>query len=168
MDTDDGSAYLRTYRNVMVYGDNGLKSDFGGHDNKWHGNLLLYVGNCCAAVRNRTPAFAARLCKTSRRLPVAADGSGFARFSWGWPGYNDAFENNTCVFRTSYGSSCGRDARFVVRANQVYSKDGTLKVCGGKVDFAEWQEQGHDVASSLGRWPSDAALVKQARELLGF
>ena len=29
MDTDDGSAYLRTHHNVMVYGDNGLKSDFG-------------------------------------------------------------------------------------------------------------------------------------------
>ena len=32
MDTDDGSAYLHTHSNVMVYGDNGLKSDFGGHD----------------------------------------------------------------------------------------------------------------------------------------
>ena len=28
------------------YGDNGLKSDFGGHDNYWHGNVLAYVGNC--------------------------------------------------------------------------------------------------------------------------
>eukprot|EP01051_Picozoa_sp_SAG22_P033455 SAG22_NODE_14659_length_368_cov_1.531599_1_plen_38_part_10 len=23
-----------------------MKSDFGGHDNVWHGNVLAYVGNC--------------------------------------------------------------------------------------------------------------------------
>ena len=23
-----------------------MKSDFGGHDNMWHGNVLAYVGNC--------------------------------------------------------------------------------------------------------------------------
>ena len=50
MDTDDGSAYLHTHANVMVYGDNGLKSDFGGHDHVWESNLLLYVGNCCASL----------------------------------------------------------------------------------------------------------------------
>ena len=46
IDTDDGSAYYDVYENFFVYGDNGLKSDFGGHDNKWHGNVLAYVGNC--------------------------------------------------------------------------------------------------------------------------
>ena len=29
---------------------------------------------------------------------------------WSFFGYNDGFWNNTCVFRTSYASSCGRDA----------------------------------------------------------
>jgi len=46
IDTDDGSAYYEVYDNFFAYGDNGLKSDFGGHDNKWHGNVLAYVGNC--------------------------------------------------------------------------------------------------------------------------
>lgn len=128
----------------MVYADNGLKSDFGGHDNKWEGNLLYYVGNCY--------------------------GSGFARFSWGWPGYNDGYRNNTCVFRTSYGSDCNLDASFRADfgANAVYSVDGTLKVCGGKVDFAEWQKQGHDADSTLGKWPPAAQLAAQARALLGL
>ena len=40
IDTDDGSAYYEVYDNFFAYGDNGLKSDFGGHDNKWHGNAL--------------------------------------------------------------------------------------------------------------------------------
>ena len=40
------SRYYEVYDNFFAYGDNGLKSDFGGHDNKWHGNVLAYVGNC--------------------------------------------------------------------------------------------------------------------------
>lgn len=148
MDTDDGSAYLHTHHNVMVYGDNGLKSDFGGHDNVWESNLLAYVGSCY--------------------------GSMFESFSWGWPGYNDAFRNNTCVFRTMYASTCGDkpsaliDPSFDVGANRVYSEDGALKVCGGKVDFADWQAQGHDTKSTLGKWPADKDLIAQARAMLGF
>ena len=46
IDTDDGSAYYEVYDNFFAYGENGLKGDFGGHDNKWHGNVLAYVGNC--------------------------------------------------------------------------------------------------------------------------
>ena len=46
IDTDDGSAYIEVFDNFFAYGDNGLKSDFGGHDNYWHDNVLAYVGNC--------------------------------------------------------------------------------------------------------------------------
>ena len=35
-----------TYSNFFVYGDAGLKSDFGGHDN-WHeSNVYAYTGSC--------------------------------------------------------------------------------------------------------------------------
>jgi hypothetical protein len=30
----------------LAYGDNGLKSDFGGHDEVYYDNVLAYVGNC--------------------------------------------------------------------------------------------------------------------------
>ena len=43
-----GSAYIHTTSNVFAYADNGLKSDFGGHDHVWEKNLLLYVNNWCA------------------------------------------------------------------------------------------------------------------------
>lgn len=107
----------------------------------WEANLVLYVGNCY--------------------------GSGFAKFGWGWPGYNDGFYNNTCVFRTSYESTCGRDKSFKIGGNAVYSKDGTLDVCGN-ISFAAWQAAGHDTKTVLGAWPDDATLVRQARALLGF
>ena len=45
LDTDDGSDRVNATRNV-IYRSGLWKSDFGGHDNKWHGNVLAYVGNC--------------------------------------------------------------------------------------------------------------------------
>eukprot|EP01043_Picozoa_sp_COSAG02_P003105 COSAG02_NODE_74_length_41878_cov_9.737954_16_plen_93_part_00 len=51
-------------------GANGLKSDFGGHDNKHHQNIYAYVSVCFGA-------------------PMP-----FRYFH----GFNDAFVNNTCAF----------------------------------------------------------------------
>ena len=147
MDTDDGSAYIHTFSNVFAYADNGLKSDFGGHDNVWERNLLLYVNNCY--------------------------GAGFAKFSWPWPGYNDGFYNNTCVFRATYESTCGREESFRahIHSNRVYSRDGNLNVCAGtnrSTRFAQWQRQGHDTKTKLGRWPSDTQIVAEVNAVLGL
>jgi len=46
IDTDDGSAYYKTYENFFVYAANGLKSDFAGHSNRHYRNVYGYVGNC--------------------------------------------------------------------------------------------------------------------------
>merc|ERR1712107_115592 len=43
VDNDDGSAYYNTHDNFMVYGGQGLKSDFGGHDNHHTNNIYAYV-----------------------------------------------------------------------------------------------------------------------------
>ena len=42
------TAYYRAYDNFFAYGANGLKSDFGGHDNHHYRNIYAYV------VRNRS------------------------------------------------------------------------------------------------------------------
>merc|ERR1719515_497455 len=44
VDNDDGSCFYKTHDNFMVYGGNGMKSDFGGHDNYHHDNIYAYVG----------------------------------------------------------------------------------------------------------------------------
>jgi hypothetical protein len=49
IDTDDGSAYYKTHDNFFVYGANGLKSDFNGHDNRHFNNVYGYVSNCWGA-----------------------------------------------------------------------------------------------------------------------
>ena len=45
VDNDDGSAYYETHDNFLVYGGNGMKNDFGGHDNHHFGNIYAYVGH---------------------------------------------------------------------------------------------------------------------------
>ena len=105
IDTDDGSAYYQVYGNFFADGDNGLKSDSGGHDTVWHGNVLAYVGNCYEVFN----------------------------FNFNFKGTcNDAFYDNTCVFRTGYGSTCGLATGFAVRNTSytsVFSESGNLTVC---------------------------------------
>ena len=134
IDTDDGSAYYEVYDNFFAYGDNGLKSDFGGHDNVWHGNVLAYVGNCYTV--------------------------------FNFKGYNDAFYDNKCVFRTGYGSTCGLSTGFDVHGNAVFSESGNLTVC--KTDWANWTATGHDTHSTLSKWPADAAVVAMGKKVLGM
>mmetsp|Transcript_116850 Transcript_116850/g.239049 ORF Transcript_116850/g.239049 Transcript_116850/m.239049 type:complete len:851 (+) Transcript_116850:58-2610(+) len=44
VDNDDGSAYYKTHHNFMVYGGQGMKNDFGGHDNRHFSNVYAYAG----------------------------------------------------------------------------------------------------------------------------
>merc|ERR1712166_1060878 len=44
VDNDDGSAYYNTHDNFLVYGGQGMKNDFGGHDNYHHDNIYAKVG----------------------------------------------------------------------------------------------------------------------------
>jgi len=46
IDNDDGSAYYNTHHNFFVYAADGLKSDFGGHDNYHVSNVYAWVTNC--------------------------------------------------------------------------------------------------------------------------
>eukprot|EP01051_Picozoa_sp_SAG22_P022393 SAG22_NODE_5342_length_1033_cov_1.055675_1_plen_219_part_00 len=69
IDTDDGSAYYHVHHNFFAYGANGLKSDFGGHDNRHTSNVYAFPGGCFGA-------------------PMP-----FRYFH----GFNDAFYNNSCV-----------------------------------------------------------------------
>lgn len=44
IDNDDGSCYYKSHDNVLVYGGQGMKNDFGGHDNQHYNNVDAYVG----------------------------------------------------------------------------------------------------------------------------
>jgi len=44
IDNDDGSGYFKSHHNFLVYGGNGMKNDFGGHDNHHFANVYAYIG----------------------------------------------------------------------------------------------------------------------------
>lgn len=45
IDNDDGSCYFHSHDNFLVYGGQGMKNDFGGHDNHHYNNVDAYVGH---------------------------------------------------------------------------------------------------------------------------
>ena len=81
-------------------------------------------------------------------------------------GYNNAFVDNQCVFRTGYASTCGLSAGFDVHGNSVFSASGELTVCG--TGWANWTATGHDTGSTLAKWPADAAVVAMGKRVLGI
>ena len=115
----------------------GLKAAHGGHDNKWHGNVLAYVDNCYMRVV-------------------------------GGHGYNDAFYDNKCVFvaPTGYSSDCNVSASWEVHDNEVFSRSGSLEVCGE--EFTKYVAGGHDRGSSVGKWPTDSVLISMGKKVLGM
>lgn len=152
VDNDDGSSFYWTHDNFFVYGDNGLKSDFGGwilpfysvhqvlgdnipfigHDNHHENNVYAYVGGCFNE------------------------------------GNNLRFQNNTCILRGDHGysSDCELPVGMNVSHNSIYTPSGNISVCGG-VPLANWVASGHDNGTSIESLPSDAAIVQMGRLLLG-
>ena len=47
VDNDDGSSHYNTTDNVQIYGDDGLKSDFGGDFNRHLRNTYVLIGSHC-------------------------------------------------------------------------------------------------------------------------
>ena len=151
IDTDDGSAYIQVHDNVLGYATAGLKSDFGGHEETYTGNLLAYVHDCIM------------------------DGMATDAMPGHQIGYGDGFVNNSCVYIGSYDSDCftqrtqpAAGRAWKVHDNKVYSESGETMVCNNTTSLAAWVAKGHDAGSSSARWPSDADLVAMARRILGL
>ena len=108
IDTDDGSSYYHTHDNFFVYAANGLKSDFGGHDNRHYRNVYAYVGDCWGG--GNMDWFINNTCVTK----MADSG-----YHPDCPGH-------------------GPNPYEIVTGNTVYNQDGVLKgkICGATV--AKW------------------------------
>ena len=110
VDNDDGSAYYRTHDNFFVYGGNGMKNDFGGHDNHHYKNVYAYVGQGIGFYD----------------APMLA-------------GHEDHFTNNTLVITgTSVGGfTCDGTGKTVIGSNKYFTKTGDIEEC--KMSLADWQ-----------------------------
>ena len=120
VDNDDGSAYYHTHDNFLVYGGNGMKNDFGGHDNHHYGNVYAYVG---------------------QGLGVCSQQPGHEDYFYG---------NKLVTTGTNVGGfACGGDAKTVVHDNAYYTASGSISECKMdlKAWQAEGNDKGSTVAA---------------------
>ena len=126
----------------MPYSGNGMKSDFGGHDNVHHDNVYAYVGKgfgICNQLKGHPDQF--------YNNHVIQD--------------NDGDYGNGQACKTS----AGEDAT-VVHDNSVYTPTGAVTECG--MSLAAWQAQGGDPGTTAAVTPDDNTLLALARKALGL
>lgn len=130
---------FRTHDNFFVYGGNGMKNDFGGHDNYHYSNYYAYVGQAIGFYD----------------APML-------------PGHEDHFENNTLVLTgTNVGAmTCSGEGKTVLSHNKYYTPDGTITECD--MPLEEWQAKGEDKGSTVAKQPDDATIIGWAKALLKF
>jgi hypothetical protein len=100
IDNDDASEYFDTHDNFFVYGANGLKSDFEGHDNIHHNNIYAYVSGGCFGI-----------------------GSFKA-------GHEDGFYNNTCIAASYGHFDCASAQLPTMHDNHLYLSSNSTHECG--------------------------------------
>lgn len=108
VDNDDGSAYYHTHHNFMVYGRQGLKSDFGGHDNHHFGNIYAYIG---------------------RAMSVTGALAGHE---------DQFYDNKVIMTGKDVGNPrCSDDVPALLHDNAYYTPDGDLTECGWNLTDAQ-------------------------------
>ena len=110
-DTDDGSSYYAMYKNFMVYGSNGLKSDFGGHHHSSINDIYAYLANCFG--NGNYLSFVNNTCIVNFQPDsTTRDGAG-------------------------YKSDCDLATGMEVYGNTVATPGASLEVCGGYM-LSDW------------------------------
>ena len=142
VDNDDGSAYYYTHDNFFVYGGQGMKNDFGGHDNHHFNNIYAYPGQglgVCSQLKGHEDYF------YNNKLVITGHKVGGFR----------------CADEGKYGKT-------VVHDNEYYTSDGNITECG--MSLAAWQAKGadNDKGSTVAPYPKDEVIIGWAKEKLGF
>ena len=138
IDNDDGSNYYMTSGNFFAYSGNGMKNDFGGHDNHHFNNIYAYVGRgfgICSQLKGHEDYF------YNNTVVMGRDGD--------------------------YGNpTCSGDGMTVVHDNKIYTPNGKVTEC--KMSLAEWQAKGNDKGTTAGKIPDDKVILDAASRLLGL
>merc|ERR1712100_588837 len=107
VDNDDGSAYYKTHDNFLVYGHQGMKNDFGGHDNHHYNNIY---------------AFAGRAMGVTTTLPGHED---------------QFYRNQVVLTGTDVGGVQCNGAMTQLHNNSYFTPNGMLTECGGSLAGAQ-------------------------------
>lgn len=137
IDNDDGSCYYETHHNVFAYSGNGMKNDFGGHDNHHHNNIYAFVGLGFGI---------------NKQLPGHED---------------SFYNNTLVLLRDgAYGSGqqCNPPGQTIVHDNRVFTPNGLVTECGKALSV--WQSMGNDPGTTASKYPPDEFLLEAISELL--
>eukprot|EP01065_Artemidia_motanka_P026800 TRINITY_DN32038_c0_g1_i1.p1 TRINITY_DN32038_c0_g1~~TRINITY_DN32038_c0_g1_i1.p1 ORF type:complete len:933 (+),score=311.52 TRINITY_DN32038_c0_g1_i1:85-2799(+) len=120
VDNDDGSCYYKTHDNFLVYGNQGMKNDFGGHDNHHQDNIYAYTGKAmgtCSQIKGHADMF------TGNKVVMTGSDVG--------------------------GVQCGGEAPTVMNNNQYFTSNGDVNECGTSLNkwIAKGHEQGSSVST---------------------
>ena len=87
-------------------------------------------------------------------------------------GNNLHFSNNTCILLSDshggYASDCELAFNQTCSHNQVANPSGVLYVCKEHIDLRKWLSEGHDPGTTVSTWPSNDAIIAQAKAILGM
>jgi hypothetical protein len=138
VDNDDGSRYYHTHDNFFVYGGNGMKNDFGGHDNHHRNNIYAYVGRAlgvCGMLDGHEDVFSGN--------KVVMTGSNVG------------------------GPQCKPPGKTQMSDNAYFTPDGTVSECGMSLaDWQEKGDS--EKGSTAAKTPSDDTIIGWAKEKLGI
>jgi hypothetical protein len=141
IDNDDGSCYYSSYDNFLVYSGNGIKSDFGGHDNHHYSNIYAYTSGGCVALGN----------------PQLED-------------HLDSFYDNYCVMENNGDYAVYPFTNLtlvpIMNNNQVFSPNGAATENGLPVSY--WQTKGIDLGTTVNKNPPSSDVLNLAKQKLGL
>ena len=162
IDNDDGSCYYKTYSNFFVYGTNdGLKNQWGGHDNHHYNNIYAYIGLSCFCIHFQDK------------------------------GHIDYYYNNTCIinqntlthYNTDYGTfggitgvsysncSISLESFPILGNNTIHILSNNTNIINN-IGLCEMNEKdfqskyNNDIGTIILGYPDDNALIQQAKKLL--
>ena len=145
IDNDDGSRYYNTSFNFLVYADYGLKSDFGGHDNYYHDNILAYINNMCFGIN------------TFYSINI------------------DMFYNNQCImnhkgpsFYGNFNCSSPMNAWPILGNNIIECENcnsTSTGLCGlNQIEFQKTYN--YDLGTTISDWPNNTLLLQKAQNMI--
>jgi len=137
VDNDDGSGWYYTHDNFFVYGEQGMKNDFGGHDNHHVGNIYAYVGHAlgvCTQLDGHEDVF-----ENNRVVMTGSDVGGV---------------------------QCQAPGKTKMGNNQYYTPDGNLTECSKSLADWQAAGSDNEPNSTVATIPSDSEIISWARDLL--
>lgn len=156
IDNDDGSSFWQHRGNFIVYGQAGLKFDFGAHDMRAIGNYYAYIDVAWGGTASSDGWFV--------NNTVVLGGGTYSYFGAGYP--SDCFLVGKPQLESAiYGNAV--HSASVLRV-ACLNASAPAKGCTLSCTLGEWLQQGNDRGSTAKSLPRDEDIIAAGKLLLGM